>query len=170
MSSNLVKNNGHGTFSTVLLSQLVIDSMIKHLFKFSLSLVSGSIESLESLDISNPLLDDSVSGFSDVSLSVGNAISSNINKHVFISSGVDQAAYGCLGDGARANPKWVNRPVLIKDINALGEVLDGYKHVLVNVVVLELLVDTFDGEELEEGHLGGDQPTESVSEEWVVSK
>jgi hypothetical protein len=171
VTANLVKDNRHVTLTAVLLAKLVVHSVVEHGLELLLSLVGGSVESLETLDIADPLFNRAVTSLSLVALGVRNTISTDIDEHLLARWGrVDQTANRCLGDRAWADPKRVQSPVLVKNVDALAKLGDRNQHVLVDVVILEVLENALNGEKLEEGDLGRDEPAESVSEQRVVSE
>lgn len=171
VTRDLVVDLGEAILALVLLTELVQLSMIEHLQKLLLSLVGGSVESLETLNVANELLNSAVRLVSIEASNMGNTVGANVDEHLLTRrSLVNKTANRSLGDEARADPQRIDGPLLVEDINGLRELGDGNEHILIDVVVLVLLVDLLSSEELEEGNLGRDQPTESVAEQGMVTK
>ena len=173
--ANLVEDEGEGTVALVLLAELLVDGVVEHLVELVAGHAGEGIEGLETLDVTNVLLDGAKSGLGIVALLkdvVGDTIGTDVDEHVIVvtSDGVDETLDGGLGDAAGAEPEGVKFPLLVEDGEARVNVAEGDKHILVDVLLLVNLVEGLGGGELEERDLRGDEPTEGVAEEGVVSE
>lgn len=173
--ADLVEDDREGTFALVLLAELVVDGVVEHLVEFVASHAGEGIESLETLDVADILLDGAEGGLGVVALLeyvVRDTIGTDVDEHVVIVTldRVDETTDGGLGDAAGAEPEGVELPFLVEDGEARVEVAEGHKHILIDVLLLIDLVESLGGGELEEGDLRGDEPAERVTEVGVVAE
>ena len=166
---------GEGAVALILLAELIVDSVIEHLTELLASHTSESVESLETVDIADILLDVAKSGLGVVALLkdvVRNTISTDIDVHIIIviSGRVDETTDGGLGDTARAEPERVELPFLVEDSEARVDIAERDKHILVDVLLLIDLVEGLGGGKLEERDLRGDEPSEGVTEVGIVTE